>query len=708
MYTSIINIGVKNTHNRNETKRIKLLNTYCLIWLHSSLIFIFLDFTFKPPKAYEDIITHIIASIIISAILFLNHINKTFIAKTLLIILCFAIFTLLSFNLKYSAYTIIYFAIIPTVTLSLFENNLLAYISFILSILFFNWSDIFLDPSFDKSRTLRHLLLLKDPSAFGLFLSIFLIVLYFKKLNTKNENLLAIERDNALSDKIILEKQETELRELNEFKSHFFINLSHEIRTPVTLIKGYVSKITIKEAENKKNLSIVNNQIQQVENILNSILDLSKLDENKLILERNHIEIIPFLNKHYSDFKGLFQKKNIAFNLNFNIYNITIHMDANLMSKSINNLLSNALKFTSKNGTVNINVELNDNLEINIIDNGIGIGTEDLDKIFNRFYQAKNHITQSQGSGIGLSFSKSIIDAHEFSISVTSIPNVNTNFKVLIPKEFISTTTLSNNINLASYTKGYIAEKKATKNIPTILIVDDHEQLRKYLVNTLQQYNIIEAENGKEALNILKNNDNEIDILLTDYMMPIMDGEALVKEVKKMGIKIPIIVLTARVDDFAKLNMLRIGVDGYLNKPFIEEELQLFVKNSLRLYQNILENQDTLSTQEKTELNESAQKFNLKLTNYIIDNIAELDLSTQNIADYLNISQSTLNRRVKSLLGQTTKQFILQVKIEKARELHITNPYLSKKEIGFNVGIKNTSYLFKKIAENYGKHYEKN
>ena len=146
-----------------------------------------------------------------------------------------------------------------------------------------------------------------------IFLVLYLLVNYFKKNNTKFEKLLALERDKVLSDKIILERQEAELRELSEFKSHFFVNLSHEIRTPITLIKGYTSNIDLKDSEtqNQKKLNVVRNQIQQIESILNSILDLSKLDANKLKIERSFIEIVPFLNKHFADFKELYNKKSI-------------------------------------------------------------------------------------------------------------------------------------------------------------------------------------------------------------------------------------------------------------------------------------------------------------------------------------------------------------------------------------------------------------
>ena len=164
-------------------------------------------------------------------------------------------------------------------------------------------------------------------------------------------------------------------------------------------------------------------------------------------------------------------------------------------------------------------------------------------------------------------------------------------------------------------------------------------------------------------------------------------------------------MLTARVDDFAKLNMLRVGVDRYLNKPFAEEEFLLYVENAIERYTTILNTQKTLTTTEKEEVNKKGKEINEKLVKLIRLNINKTDFSVQDIAYHLSISQSTLNRRIKSVLGQTAQQFILQVKLEEAKNLISQNPDLSKKEIGFKVGIANTSYLFKKLEEKYGSHF---
>ena len=224
--------------------------------------------------------------------------------------------------------------------------------------------------------------------------------------------------------------------------------------------------------------------------------------------------------------------------------------------------------------------------------------------------------------------------------------------------------------------------------------------MRKYLKKILLNYDITEAENGKEALNILQN--NSFDLILTDYMMPVMDGETLVKQLKEQQDKTPVIVLTARTDQQGKLSMLRLGIDGYLHKPFMEEELLINIKNSISLYKNIVEFDKDNSHEKLKSLNEFADKFNTKITSYINNNLNSPLLTVDAISEYMKVSRSTLNRKVKTLLGQTVKQLIQEARLEKARNLRAEDPFASKKQIAEAVGVTNTTYLFEKLKERYG------
>ena len=692
-FKTIENLGIQESTQSNfEIKRIKLFNTFCLCWYVTAFVLI-LNYLVQSPILYLNIGVHVfhLGLIILAQYLHTKGRHETgrFIYVIVLILngFLFGVFVKKGQLLEF------YLILAPAVSLILSDNKKINY-----SILFLSFSCFAFPNFFLKNYPNINLF---SPALSCLFFLYFILVNYFKKLNQTNERLLEIERDKVLKDKIILEEQKRIVDELSEFKSHFFINLSHEIRTPLTLIRGYATRINfdLPPPENQKKIAIINTQINQIQNIIDNILDLSKIDSNEFIIQKKPVEFLSFVNKHFLEFKELFDKKEIQFELKINCPNILVIMDEDLMAKSLNNLLSNALKFTPKKGEVTIKIELEDDLKLSIQDNGIGIPKADLEKVYDRFYQSKNDITKSQGSGVGLSFTKSIIDAHNFEIYLESIPNTNTVFTIQIPKSAVSIesntiilkkpdfVTLSNN-NLP-------IQKPEQSNKKRILLVDDHEQMRDFLKIVLSDFTIIEAENGWEALKLLEN--EKFDTIITDYMMPVLDGEGFVKKLKEKEIKTPVIVLTARKDYGGKLTMLRLGIDGYLNKPFVEEELLIMIQKSTELSNasNVFE--ATLDTDEKKSLDAFANKFNIELNTYIQDNLHSPSFGVEDIAMHLNISKSTLNRKTKLLLGQTTQEIIMEARFYKAKQLLFENPYISKKQIAESIGITNTTYFFNRM-----------
>jgi len=702
-YSSITNIGIFNTLSNDVKKEVKLLNVYAVIWLHLIFIFIISDYI-GGVLQLRVVISHFIGIIVMLSIYKLHKLKKHIIAKG--IWMCYAIthFFLLSSIFNKGWYIEYFFLLIPCFALSLYNNINIARAILVLSFLLFLCPTYVFNiyPDLYKEQ-------LKIPSILGIFGSLFMLILYYKKLNLKNEKLLALERDNVISDKIILEKQENELRKLNEFKSHFFVNLSHEIRTPLTLIQGYTNQLNYKDSETEllEKTDVIKNQCQQVQNIINNILHLSKMESSQFQITTTPVHLHTFLEKHFINFEQLFNKKNIEFCLNNTNLKTTVLIEEDLFSKAITNLLSNALKFTPAGGKVSINTNFDDNeLKINIKDNGIGITKKDSESIFERFYQAKNDITKSQGSGIGLAYTKSIVNAHNFSINVESNINKGACFSIIIPKQFVksilkNTVSSANNQNKIYKPKQVKTIKVKQKNTKhKILLIEDHEHMRTYLKKVLKNYTVIEANNGKEALSIIDK--NSFDLIITDYMMPVMDGVTLVKQLKKQQNKIPIIVLTARTDNHGKLSMLRLGIDGYLYKPFMEEELLINIKNSIKLYNNIKEFDRKNSHEDLYLLNKYAEEFNSKITSFIKKNIDSPLLTVDFVSEHMKVSKSTLNRKVKSLLGQTVNQLVQETRLEKARNLRIADPYASKKQIAEAVGVTNTTYLFDKLKERYG------
>ncbi|WP_397363602.1 response regulator [Olleya sp. R77988] len=713
-YESIISLGTKNSYPNSQNKKIRLLNTYCLIWGQIVLFFYSLEmivglvtetikqrtitfdfFNLNPFFTYVFIISSLISILFLNKYFHFKWARFMFISTLIIVNIYASLITTPGCYIEY------YFVLISPIAITLFEKKITSYFFLAISFLCFltpYYFYVVYPPDY-----IDRLIILETACV---FLVIHLLLNYFKANNLKFETLLELERDKVLSDKMILEKQESELRELSEFKSHFFINLSHEIRTPLTLIQGYTNQLELKKSdtENTQKVDIIKEQCQQMQNIINNIMDLSKMESKHFKLISTDVEIGSFLEKHFVNFQSLFSKKNIKFTFNNNTLKTTILIDQELFSKAITNLLSNALKFTPTNGTVSINTSFsNEGLKINVIDTGIGIQKEDNQTIFKRFYQVKNDITKSQGSGIGLAFTKSIVNAHEFSIDVESSFGKGSCFSIYIPNIYVKTIT-DKTLNTVITPKTNIIENlpKVTfkKNNKTILLVEDHKQMRDYLKKILNNYTITEAKNGKEALDIIK--DNSFDLILTDYMMPVMDGESLVKQLKKEQNKTPIIVLTARSDQQGKLSMLRLGIDGYLQKPFMEEELLMNVKNSISLYKNVKEFDKVNTPEEVKNLNVYADKFNTKITTYINNNINSPLLTVDNIAEYMAVSRSTLNRKVKSILGQTVNQLIQEARLEKARNLRAEDPFATKKQIAEAVGITNTTYLFEKLKERYG------
>lgn len=695
-YDLLVSLGIRNTTQSNsEIKRIKLFNTFCYCW-YATAVILLLNYLTKSPILYLNILVHFLQLIVIILSQYIHTKGHYEIGRFMFALMLIVNSFVFGNFIKKGQLLEFYLILAPAVSLVLTDNKKINYSIFTVALLCFTIPNHF----FEHYPTINFY----SPGLVCLFFLFYILTNYFKKQNNQIEKLLELERDKVIADKVILEAQRNKLDQLNEFKSHFFVNFSHEIRTPLTLIQGNASRINLKGSleENQEKIQNINNQVAQIQNIINNIIDLSKIDSNEFTITCTKVALQPFLEKHYASFATLFQKKEIQFDLLLNVPDIVVLMDEDLMSKSINNLLSNALKFTPKKGKVSIEVTFEKELIIKIKDSGIGIPEQDLDKVFERFFQSKNDITKSQGSGIGLSFTQSILEAHHFDISLSSIPNEETIFTITIPKKAIeynaitlktSNTVLQN----SSPTKSQIKISKAAKR--SILIVEDNEQMRQYLKEVLEDYQITEAENGQEALAILQH--QSFDMIITDYMMPVLDGEGLVIKIKEQELKTPVIVLTARSDQEGKLNMLRLGIDGYLNKPFVEEELHLMIQKSLQSLDIIHSFETTLEEEERASLTVFASKFNEELNELIYTNLHSPTFGVEDIAFHLNISKSTLNRKTKAILGQTTQELIMEARFQKARGLLLENPHASKKEIAESVGITNATYFFTKLNERF-------
>ena len=543
-------------------------------------------------------------------------------------------------------------------------------------------------------------------------LIVFLLVWYFKNLNIKNEKLLFDQKEKAEKDAVLISNQKKELEKLNQFKNRFFINIAHEIRTPLTIIKGNATKlnrdINDKERYTQDAFQVIEDQSKKIEDIITGVLNLAKMDSNRFTLQKKDIFISEFILRVFLSFHSNFQNKNIEYKFIDNTdKQIIVCIDTLYFEKSINNIIHNALKYTSKNGAVKVTLNQEDNLNISIKiqDSGIGIESTEFESVFNRFYQAENSINRSGGSGIGLAFSKEIIKKHNGSISVESNLDKGTIFSVLIPiKAHLEKESIVENIKTVSSLKNNKSfHKNKDSNAVTILLVDDHIEMRSYLKEVLKKYNVIEASDGLEALEVLKN--NKIQYIISDYMMPNMDGYDFVKTLREKEIELPVLILTARSDMEARLGMLRLGIDDYLTKPFEEEELLTRINNGLQNNFNRLQ-----FIKEDSILNELDYKIDLKPVNlkfikdiqlYIEENCAEQSFNVIDLCEKFALSQSSLYRKIKRLTGMNIKTLITEVRLLKANKL-VNKDSKTIKEASLIVGFVNHTHFLKLYKNRFG------
>lgn len=686
IYKKIANLGIYPAMSLDKVKQIRLLNIYILTWLHLAIYYIIHDY-FLNPDFIHTFYIHVVTMVVSTVAFYFNFFKKYFAAKILWISYFMLNISYFSMCLEPGHFIEYFMFLVGGIALSLFKKNTIAYIALACSVFLFLVPYYFI-PIYSVDIINR----IQVGSTIGCMICVFLQLLYFKNQNLKNETLLSLEKDKVLSDKIILQVQQKELKELSDFKSTFFVNFSHEIRTPLTLIQGYREQLIFEktEEENNRFLTVIDGQLNEIRTITDNIIDLSKLDENKIVLNKAPHSVNSFLNKIYGDFKALFEQKNIDFKLHELSEDASISFDFNLMNRSFGNILNNALKFTPRNGQVLLMAKAtNKEIFINIKDTGIGIAKNDLPLIFNRFYQVDNDITKSKGSGIGLTFTKNILNVHGFEIKIKSEVDKGTLIRVFIPQEFINISTQATSV---------------TKIIPivskkTILLVDDHLQMRNYLKGILENYNVIEAENGKDALEIIKT--TVIDLLLTDYMMPMMDGWELIKNIKKLNYIFPVFVLTARVDIEGRLKMLRLGIDNYFTKPFLKEELLPSIDRALNYHETIKTEQMYDHDRKEIIDTKRTDHFKKNIIETLNNHISDSNFGVEDLADILKTSSKTLTRKTKIYFGQTPNQLIMEFRLQKANNILENTPQILIKDLAKMVGLKNGSYLKKRFEKRF-------
>jgi DNA-binding response OmpR family regulator/nitrogen-specific signal transduction histidine kinase len=522
----------------------------------------------------------------------------------------------------------------------------------------------------------------------------------------KNEKRLQEQKNIALNDKELIENQQKELLDLHNFQNQFFINIAHEIRTPLTIIKGNINRLKSEDESIGETLKTQSNKIQR---IVKDVMDLTKMDTNEFSLNNEDVAFSSFVKTIFNSFYSTFQSKEIDYQLfDTSKKNVIVDGDKIYLESAISNLLTNAVKYTENKEQVFLIIEQStDNIVLKIKDTGIGVEESEKEKIFNRFYQSDNSINRSGGSGIGLAFSKEIIYKHGGSLVLESKVGEGSTFIITLPIKSIVTKTEKNVESNVQIDQAIKTSNTISKNQKTVLLVEDNKEMREYISSVLSGYNIVEAEDGLEGLEKLLN--HEIDYIITDYMMPKINGYDFIKKIKEKNYTTPTLMLTARTDSETKLEVLRLGIDDYVSKPFEEEELLLRVKNGLNNYNSQQEYIKSENIQvEETRQNTITTAFLKKLKELIEDNCANEKFGILDLCDELAVSQSTLYRKVKSLTGLNTKEFITEVKLQKALEIFNQDETLSLKEIGYKVGFLNYTHFGKLFEQRFGKQLSNN
>ena len=522
-------------------------------------------------------------------------------------------------------------------------------------------------------------------------------------------------------------EEHKQLEALNSKKIQFFTNISHEFRTPLTLILNPLNDIIKGDFSNlslttKNKLEIIHKNSNRLSRLINELMDFRKLQFNKMSVNASKINLIPFIEEVSSHFEGEATEKNIILSVDYSENPINVWGDPSMLEKIIFNLLSNAFKVTPTNGMVSIYINKSSNkinfplidpekllesIEIIIEDTGSGIKKENINKIFDRFYQVTEFDKQYYGgTGIGLEVVRNFIELHKGKIEVSSKLNIGTQFKIQLPNGNkhleIKNITVKYNSNDNLQTKLTAFENSNNKSKDkTLLIIDDNSELRSYLNNELDSnYNILLAENGKIGFELA--NKHIPDIIITDVMMPVMDGIELCEMIKNdlRTSHIPIMMITAKGMEVDKIKGIDSGADVYLQKPFnmnvLKSHLKQLISTRKILFKKYLSGIDF--SENTTSLD---QEFILNVLNYINKNISDNNLNVENLADELLLSRSKLYRKIKALTGLTANEFIRNVRLEKSKEI-LENSEFSISEICYKVGFSSPSYFTKCFKLQYG------
>lgn len=503
--------------------------------------------------------------------------------------------------------------------------------------------------------------------------------------------------------RIARQKQEEE--KLNEMKTRFFTNISHDLRTPLTLIIAPADQL-IKRFTDKPDggntltlLGTIKHNADRLLTLANQILDVRNFDSNYEALQKTPTNIGKLLSEMAEAFYSMAEKRKIKFNVNLPQEQHIVQIDSDKVGKIVNNLLSNSFKFTPDGGEISLDctvepAEKESLITLRVADTGGGISEEELPHIFERFYYSKQLKTNHESSGIGLNIVKQYTDLMGGTISVDKNSPQGTIFTISFPAEEVASPDATQ-------------PQTNTQHPSTVLVVDDNTDLLSYITISLQDdYNVITATNGNEALNILADEEKTIDVVVSDVMMPGINGFELTKRIKNdINLShIPVILLTAKALEEDQLEGLQMGASDYITKPFNIDILRLRINAWMERRQAT---QERFSTQQEVEPEELTittldEQLLQKAVSVVSEHMHEPDFNVDQLASILGIHRTGLNRKLQFITGKRPILFIRSLRLKRARQLMDADPSLPISQVAYKVGFNNPKLFAKHFSEEYG------
>ncbi len=521
-------------------------------------------------------------------------------------------------------------------------------------------------------------------------------------------------------------------QQLANIKLRFFTDISHELRTPLTLISSPVTEVLENEPLSpsaREHLTLVHQNTERMLRLMNQILDFRKIQNQKMKLLIEETDLIPLLQKVMSSFKLIAEEKNINYQLTSTIQSVYSWVDRDKFEKIFFNLLSNAFKYTPADKSITVNITTKEKtVEIEVADEGIGIAVEKQHSLFQRFESLVKQNILQPSSGIGLSLVKEMVEMHHGTITVNSQPGVGSRFTVSLPLqreifeedvqvEFILNDSQSSAPHPVDSMKApeEVEEKEDLETNSdgfSILVVEDNEELKAFLKSILSEnYTVITASNGEEGLQHAV--DDLPDLIISDVMMPVMDGLEMIRQIKENNniCHIPIIVLSAKASLDDRIAGLEQGIDDYITKPFSATYLKTRVASLLRqrkalqeLYMNrLMEGKNTSSpdplTPSQPQITPYDEQFMEKVMAYMEEQMDNAELTIDEFAEQLMLSRTIFYRKLKSIVGLTPVDFIREIRIKRAVQLIDSDEY-NFSQVAYMTGFNDPKYFskcFKKV-----------